>query len=227
MAKKALIVMAKRPFPGQTKTRLVPPFSPGEAARLYEALLKDTITLARAVPKVTPFVAYDPADRDSRAYFQKIAPDFQLIEQRGSSLGERLDHVLSTGLALGYDQVVAMNSDSPTLPVDLLEEAFQRLDDPLTDVVLGPCDDGGYYLIGWKRPHPRLVREVEMSTEQVLAQTLRIAAHEQLQAVLLTAWYDVDDLADLQIIERDLGAADVAVHTRRFLRDSMSKSAKS
>ncbi len=223
MSMKALFVMAKRPFPGRTKTRLVPPFSAEEATRLYEALLQDTLTLARAVPGVTPYVAYSPADRHSKAYFQKVAPDFQLISQRGLDLGERLDHVLSSGLLLGYEQVVAMNSDSPTLPVQFLEEAFQRLDDPFTDVVLGPCLDGGYYLIGWKRPHPWLVREVEMSTERVLAQTLRIAAEEGLQVALLAPWFDVDDLADLQRIRQDVGAKDVAVHTWRFVGDMVSK----
>ena len=219
MSEKALVVMAKRPFPGQTKTRLVPPFSLEEAAVLYESFLKDTLELARAAANVIPFVAYAPADRETAAYFRLLAPDFEFVAQTGPALGERLEGVLTRLLDKGFDQVVAMNSDSPTLPPAHLHEAFSRLDDPDTDVVLGPCEDGGYYLIGWKRPHPRLVREVQMSTDQVLADTLAIAADEGLHVSLIAPWHDIDDLADLRRIESDLlDSPHGAIHTRRFLR---------
>jgi hypothetical protein len=218
MSKKALVVMAKRPFPGQTKTRLTPPFTPEEAALLYESFLQDSLQLVRTVPGVIPFVAYAPADQETAAYFHQLAPDFELVAQTGAALGERLDAVLTGRLDQGYDQVAAMNSDSPTLPAAFLEEAFTRLDDPDTDVVLGPCDDGGYYLIGWKRPQPRLVREVQMSTDRVLADTLAIAAEEGLQVSLIAPWYDVDNMADLRRIQFDvLQSSPGAIHTRRFL----------
>lgn len=226
MSKKALIVMAKRPFPGRTKTRLVPPFTAEEAANLYDCLLSDTLDLVRSAAGVTPFVAYAPADQETAAYFDQIAPDFEQLAQHGAVLSERLDGVLSSCLAQGYEQVAAMNSDSPTLPVAYLEKAFQLLNDPRTDVVLGPCEDGGYYLIGWKRPHPRLVREVQMSTEQVLADTLRIAAEEQLNVSLLAPWYDVDSMADLERIQREESEeASRAAHTRRFLTENARVSA--
>ncbi len=225
MSQKALIVMAKRPFPGQTKTRLVPPFTLEEAAALYESFLNDTLELARAAADVTPFVAYAPADRETAAYFRHLAPDFELVAQTGPTLGERLEGVLTGCLDKGFDQVAAMNSDSPTLPPAYLDEAFNRLDDPDTDVVFGPCEDGGYYLIGWKRPHPRLVREVQMSTDRVLADTLAIAAEEGLQVALIAPWHDIDDLADLRRIESDLLVSPHgAFHTRRFLRNKLQSS---
>jgi glycosyltransferase A (GT-A) superfamily protein (DUF2064 family) len=118
----------------------------------------------------------------------------------------------------GYGQVVAMNSDSPTLPAEYLMDAFSRLDDPATDVVLGPCDDGGYYLIGWKRPHPRLVRDVPMSTDHVLDDTIAIAEEEKLHLSLLPTWYDVDEISELARVRQDLLAhPDIAGHTRDFL----------
>jgi hypothetical protein len=114
-----------------------------------------------------------------------------------------------------------MNSDSPTLPPDYLAQAFQRLDDDETDVVLGPCDDGGYYLIGWKRFHPRLVCEVQMSTAQVLQDTLALAAEEDLHVHLLPAWYDVDTPRDLQRVTAELSRPGRrARHTRRFLQSA-------
>ncbi len=225
MSKKVLVVMAKRPFPGQTKTRLTPPFTPEEAALLYESFLKDSLQLARAAAGVVPCVAYAPADKETAAYFRRLAPDFELTAQTGAALGERLDAVLSGQLDKGYDQVVAMNSDSPTLPPLYLADAFNRLDDPDTDVVLGPCDDGGYYLIGWKQSHPRLVREVQMSTDRVLADTLAIATEEGLQVSLIAPWYDIDNMADLRRIQFDmLDSSPGAIHTRRFLGKSLQKS---
>ena len=91
---------------------------------------------------------------------------------------------------------------------------FAALDDPAVDVVLGPCDDGGYYLIGWKRPHPPLVREVTMSAPDTLAQTLAVAARDGLRVALLPLWYDVDGPADLARLADDAGLGD---HTRAFL----------
>ena len=218
MVSKALIVMAKRPFAGQTKTRLTPFFSPQEAAALYFCFLQDALDQARSVSGVQPYVAYTPVDEETRNYFSKLAPDFGLIPQIGPSLGERLETVLASCYREGFDQVAAMNSDSPSLPTEYLAAAYTFLDDEATDVVLGPCDDGGYYLIGWKRPHPRLVREVEMSTSHVLADTLAIAEKENLRVSLLPVWHDVDELSDLVRVQRDLELRDSrASHSWAFL----------
>lgn len=220
MIMKALIVMAKRPLAGLTKTRLVPPFSFEDAAEMYGHILLDVLELVRGLDEVTPFVAYSPVDKETASYFRKLVPDFGLIPQEGATLGERLDGVLSSCLREGYNQVAAMNSDSPTLPSAYLAEAFERLDKCETDVVLGPCEDGGYYLIGWKQQHARLVRDVQMSTEQVLADTLQIAKEEGLKVELLQPWFDVDELSDLERISADEGDfSSPASHTRSFLLD--------
>jgi uncharacterized protein len=218
MGSKALIVMAKRPFPGRTKTRLTPFFSPGEAAMLYECFLRDAVQQARSVPGAVPFIAYAPNDADSREYMQKLAPDFGLLPQVGDTLGERLHSVLAGCQSLGFAQVAAMNSDSPSLPAAYLARAFMHLDDDQVDVVLGPCEDGGYYLIGWKRPSPRLVCGVQMSTSHVLEDTLAIARQEKLRVVLLPSWYDVDEQEDLVRVFQDLeGMGQQTSHTRDFL----------
>jgi rSAM/selenodomain-associated transferase 1 len=210
----ALLVVAKRPAPGQTKTRLSPPLSPDQASALYECFLRDTLDLIRQVPGIQPVVAYLPQAEAN--YFIELAPDFELILQEGDDLGARLDHALTYYLHLGYDRVVIMDSDSPTLPASYLKAAFEALDE--ADVVLGPCDDGGYYLIGLKRPAPRLLREVQMSTATVTAETLSLAAEEGLQVKLLPVWYDIDDAAALErLISETAGApAEVARYTRAF-----------
>jgi glycosyltransferase A (GT-A) superfamily protein (DUF2064 family) len=154
-------------------------------------------------------------------YFQHLAPDFELILQLGHDLGSRLDYVTSTYLELGYQQVVIMNSDSPTLPVAYLEQAFTALQNG-ADVVLGPCDDGGYYLIGMKKAVSRLLLEVRMSTETVTADTLALAGEQGLLVNLLPYWYDVDDAFTLERLQGELkeNTEIVAHHTARFLETS-------
>jgi hypothetical protein len=211
-----LLVVAKRPAAGQTKTRLSPPFSPEQAAAFYECLLCDTLDLIRRVPDVQPAIAFLPAE--SRSYFAGLAPDFELILQEGSDLGARLDNALSCCLARGYQRAVIMNSDGPTLPVSSLIAAFEELGRG-ADVVLGPAEDGGYYLIGLKQPAPKLLRGVRMSTPTVLRETLALAAGEGLKVALLPAWYDIDDVAALERLRAELDHAHdgLAPRTRAFL----------
>jgi hypothetical protein len=112
-----------------------------------------------------------------------------------------------------------MNSDGPNLPAAFLARAFEALAGG-ADVVLGPCEDGGYYLIGLSRPAPRLLREVRMSTPHVLADTLELADEEGLEVALLPAWYDVDDAGSLARLAADLAGAppELARHTRAMLQ---------
>jgi rSAM/selenodomain-associated transferase 1 len=210
-----LAVVAKRPAAGQTKTRLCPPLSGAAAAELYEHFLQDTLQIMRAVPGVERSIVFLP--ETERSYFAELAPDMTLLPQRGADLGVRLDNLLSDALANGATAAVVMDSDSPTLPPALVEEAFVRLDAG-DDVVLGPCDDGGYYLIGLRSPQPRLTRDVTMSTATVLQDTLAIAAGLGLRVHLLPVWYDVDTAAELERLHGELRdqPAGVAAHTRRW-----------
>jgi hypothetical protein len=210
----ALIVVAKRPQAGQTKTRLTPPLSPEEAADLYERFLKDTLDLIRQTANIQPIIAYLPEGEE--AYFESLAPDFQLLPQCGQDLGERLDNALSHCLQNGFAKAVIMDSDSPTLPAVYLAQAFSQLD--TADVVLGPCDDGGYYLIGLKRPAPRLLREVRMSTPTVTGDTISLAHQAGLRVALLPTWYDVDTVTELERLGEELLKLDTgrACQTRAF-----------
>jgi rSAM/selenodomain-associated transferase 1 len=211
---RALLVVAKRPVPGQTKTRLCPPLAPDQAAQLYECFLLDTLELCRSV-QAARMIAYLPPDELD--YFWQLAPDFELLPQIGESLGERLDNALTHCLSNGFDQAVIMDSDSPTLPSEYVAQAFEQL--AKADTVLGPCDDGGYYLIGLKRPQPRLLRQVQMSTPSVLRDTLALAEQVGLRVSLLPAWYDVDTIQELQRLRDELRLAQggLARHTWMFM----------
>jgi rSAM/selenodomain-associated transferase 1 len=217
----ALIVVAKQPAPGRTKTRLTPPLDPKQASQLYECFLYDTLDLVRQVQQAQPVIAFLPAETES--YFHRLAPDFDLIQQEGPDLGARLDNAISAYLSQGYQRVVIMNSDGPTLPSLYLAQAFIALEDG-SDVVLGPCEDGGYYLIGAKQPIPHLLRDVQMSTPTVAADTIALAVEADLHLHLLPPWYDVDNAASLIRLAKEVenGDRNVAVHTRRFIAQHFS-----
>ena len=219
MNSRALIVVAKQPKPGETKTRLSPLLDPEQAVELYCCFLLDTLELMRRVDGARPFVAYSPLTAEG--YFRRIAPgDFEFLPQIGDNLGQRLNNVLARCLSMGYAQVIVMNSDSPTLPVDHLQQAFELLQNPGVDVVLGPSDDGGYYLVGLKHPYPALF-DVVMSTATVLQETLVRAREQGLRTVCLPSWYDVDTPEDLQRLIGELPSLPdhVAVETRRLLAE--------
>ncbi|MBS1251198.1 MAG: 2-phospho-L-lactate guanylyltransferase [Anaerolineales bacterium] len=204
--RRLIVVMAKQPAPGRTKTRLSPPLSAEEAAELYRCFLLDKFAQMGRVEVAEPAVAqpavayWPPPGRD---YFANLAPDFELLPQAGENLSERLIGVFAESFARGYHQVMALDGDTPTLPARYLRRGLERLADPATDVVLGPCEDGGYYAIGLKHNHPSLF-DVQMSTPHVTADTLAQAEKASLRVELLPTWYDVDTPADRERSEVDL-----------------------
>ncbi len=214
---RALIIMAKQPEAGSTKTRLAEATGPEGAAELYECFLADTVDLARSADDADPVIAYHPPG--ALAYFKRLAPDAELVAQHGSQLGDRLDHVLAYCLDEGYQQVAAIGSDSPTLPLAMIDQAFAVLAKPDTDLVLGPTADGGYYLIGVKERPGRLVTDVVMSTPTVLSDTLALAAEDGLTVQLLDPWHDVDEPSDLARLRREVTATTSGAQYTRALLD--------
>jgi rSAM/selenodomain-associated transferase 1 len=214
----AVAIMAKAPHAGQVKTRLCPPLSPDEAAALYRCFLLDKIEQVRMLERVSPVVAFTP--KDSREIFGTLAPDFSLLPQRGPDLGDRLAEILERLLASGHQGAVAIDSDTPTLPVTLLQQAVDLLAAPGADVVLGPTEDGGYYLIGLRAPQPELFVEMPWSTPDVLPETRNRARRRGLRLVQLQPWYDVDTPEDLDRLRAELARFNEpgAPHTRRFFQ---------
>ena len=213
----AVAIMAKAPRPGTVKTRLCPPLLPAEAAALYRCFLLDKIAAVGALADTQPVVAYTPDD--ARAEFDGLAPGFSLVAQRGRDLGARLHSTLASLLAAGHAGAIAVDSDTPTLPGAFLQQAVHCLTRPGPDVVLGPTEDGGYYLIGVRRAHRELFDGVPWSTSDVLDVTLKRAAEAGLRAACLPSWYDVDTPDDLQRLRTVLGAetATPARQTGRLL----------
>src|SRR5829696_2863082 len=220
----AFAIMAKAPRRGEVKTRLVPPLSVDGAAALSGCFIQDIAANLLAAAEAAPidgFVAYSPPGSEA-AFAPLLPPGIGLLPPRRIGLGESLFDAASDLLAAGYGAICLVNSDSPTLPTAVLVEAARALAAAGDRVVLGPAEDGGYYLIGLKREYRRLFDDIAWSTEQVLRQTLARAAEIGLATVTLRSWYDVDDVASLRRLARELRdpaeAGYLAPHTASFLR---------
>jgi uncharacterized protein len=212
----AVAIMAKAPRAGEVKTRLCPPLSLADAAELYARLLLDKIEQVRSLKAATLAIAYAPAE--ARAFFEEVAPDFVLVGQRGADLGERLANSLGDLLDGGYRGALAIDSDTPTLPLGFLQQAIDLVMRPEIDVVLGPTEDGGYYLIGLRTVHRELFEAMAWSTNQVLGETIRRSDAKGLRVACLPAWYDIDTPDDLIRLHAAVAASESAArHTRKFL----------
>src|ERR1043166_4867385 len=202
----ALAVMTKAPQAGRVKTRLTPPLTPEEAAALNTCFLRDTasaISDAANVQKAQGVGVYTPVGAEL-AYAGILPEEFILVPQRGDKFGERLLAATDDLLQLGFSAVCLIDSDSPTLPSNAFAQAIEYLSRAEDNVVLGPSDDGGYYLIGLKKPHHELFDRIDWSTDRVLEQTIAAAREIELPVHLLPVGYDIADRVTLARLCQEL-----------------------
>ncbi len=219
MMRFAVAIMAKAPRAGEVKTRLCPPFSTTEAAELYRCFLLDKIEQVRMLEKASPAIAYTPDE--GRIFFEELAPDFFLFPQRGPDLGSRLANSFDQLFAQGYGGAMAIDSDTPTLPAPYLQQALDLIATPAVDLVLGPSEDGGYYLIGLRKLYRDLFEDMAWSTAQVMPETTRRAEIQGLKVACLPTWFDIDTANDLERLKASLHSpeGDAARHTRGFFKE--------
>jgi uncharacterized protein len=211
-------VVAKAPRPGSTKTRLCPPLSPDQAAQLAGAFLLDTIATVNRSGLTARIVCREASEQHLLAGLVGLLVPVSV--QSGNGLGDALEGAFREALADGAKAVAVLGADSPTLPGFLLREAFAALAHGF-DVVLGPAEDGGYYLLAARAVHPWLFRDMRWSTDGVASETLRRCRALGLRTHILRTWYDVDDAASLDILRTDLLRlpTGTATHTRAVLKD--------
>lgn len=190
MTGKALIVFARSPQSGQVKSRLTSLISPQEAAELYQAFLQDSLE------------QYASLNLDVRLYMSGEAPPEVLAygavirQQHGNGLGERMRKAFMETAAEGYQKMVIIGTDHPTLPDEFICSAFQSLSTPPA-ISIGPTEDGGYYLLGMNPFIDGLFDGITYSRPDVYALTLSRAYQSGANVVQLPGWYDVDTPDDL------------------------------
>lgn len=219
--------MTKAPKAGKVKTRLSPPLTATEAAGLNICFLRD---LAESIAKTTKqsgaqgIGIYTPQGAEA-LYENILPPDFFLLSQRGNDFGERLLLAAEDLFKAGFAFLCLINSDSPTVAASSFTEAVRELAKPGERIVLGPSDDGGYYLIGLKQMRRRLFEDIDWSTEHVLNQTLQRATEIGVEVHKLPTGFDVDNrgtlrrLCDELLSETQRSTSAVAPNTQEFLNE--------
>jgi len=204
--------------PGAVKTRLAATVGDAAASGLYRRFL-DTLLGRFGNVAQRRVLAYTPPER--RAEFAALAADTWSLEpQAAGDLGQRMQHYFTEAFRSGADRAVLIGSDSPTLPLEYVTAAFDLL--KTFPVVLGPADDGGYYLVGAAGEVPPIFAGVAWSTSLVWSQTQSLLQAAGIRCGVLPAWYDVDDLAGLRRMDRELAEHSPLDETLRPLREDVA-----
>ncbi len=217
--RRCLIIFAREPLMGTVKTRLQGRLSKAGCLKLYKAFLKDTLNIAARLECEERFLAYEAANK-APEHLRRIAPFFKFFKQKGKDLGERMHNAfLCVHASNKPAQMVIIGSDAPSLPAEFIAEAFLKLGG--ADLILGPARDGGYYLIGLKRPCASIFKGIKWSSGKVFEQTVKNAARLKKKTAFLKTWYDVDSACDLDYLTGALNNQDnkgVCQWTRKFLK---------
>jgi hypothetical protein len=210
--RRALLIVGKAPRAGRTKTRLVPPLSPDAAAALYRGFLLDSLSLGLELGWERLTVVHPRGS--GHALVNLVPPTVCLFEQPADGLQDALTAAFEAHLAAGFDRVVLIGSDNPTLPRRALDAACMAL--ATHDLAIGPSTDGGFYLLGLRQPHAALFESIEWSTPRVYAQIRANADALGLGVATVDMWYDVDEPADLDHLQHELQMLPptIAAHTR-------------
>ncbi len=195
MTETLLIIFVKNPALGKVKTRLAATVGEHKALEIYRQLLQHTHDIALPLAS-TKIVYYTPEIQQGDLWEEN---HFQKALQSEGDLGIRMMQAFQNGFAQGYQRICLIGSDCYQLTTAMLEEAFQKLMDQ--DVVLGPAQDGGYYLIGMRQLQVSLFKDKAWSTSSVLDQTLAAIKNADLRYALLTELIDVDEEEDLKTMQ--------------------------
>lgn len=202
-ARAAVIIFVKAPQPGHVKTRLIPGFGAEGAAALYRAMAEDMLERLSELKRVRMEIRFTPA-RDYTLVRRWLGIRRRLVPQRGADLGSRMLAACRAAFRDGSDRCVIVGSDVPELSAGLVDEALEKL--ARHDLVLGPSRDGGYYLMGMRKPLPALLTAMPWSTAQVYEETLRRARGLGLSIGRLRRLADIDTPEDVSRLARRLRA---------------------
>ena len=190
MTDAAIALFAKAPEAGRVKTRLVPPLTMEEAARVARASLEDTARhIVPEVPAAWTLFLDGAADEATRVLAREAG--MEVRAQEGPELGSRLKAAFRAMRARGARRVLAVGSDSPTLDPARIHEAIESL--AVCELTLGPTEDGGYYLIGTSGEEESIFDGIPWGSASAAATTLDRARASGLAVRLLQPWYDLDD----------------------------------
>ncbi|MEM7549042.1 MAG: TIGR04282 family arsenosugar biosynthesis glycosyltransferase [Bacteroidota bacterium] len=192
MTKECLIIFSKNPVLGKVKTRLARTIGEEKALDTYRLLLRRTRDITRNLEcdKVVYYSDYVNCEDlwNSEQYKKQ--------KQLGEDLGIRMCNALNDQFSKGYERCIIIGTDCFELTSEIIENAFKNLEDK--GAVVGPAEDGGYYLIGMTKPHQQVFQGIEWSTSKVFEKTIEIFENKNVQVVLMPTLSDVDEERDLE-----------------------------
>lgn len=193
-------IFAKYWEPGRVKTRLAATLGGEPASEIYQRFV---VTLVGRFSHCADsrLLCFTPTEQ-AEAFAETAGADWVAKPQTTGDLGARMTSFFEFCFQSGAERVVLIGSDSPTLPIEYVESAFRLLSK--ADVVLGPTDDGGYYLVGASRNVAGIFAEIDWSTPRVWEQTVARLGELRLSYDSLPQWYDVDELPDLERLRDEL-----------------------
>ena len=220
--------MLKIPVAGQVKTRLAAHIGKEDATKLYRCFIHDTFSRISLLKNIDIIAAYTPQNLISRA--KRLAPSGAIIiPQKGRDLGERLRNIFSHLFSIGYKKIAIIGADSPDLPIEYIEKSFLLLKGK-TGLVLGPAEDGGYYIIAMSNPPTppllkggeggfagEIFKDIPWSTGTVFKETIEKAKRAGLKSAILPKWYDVDEINSLKKLRNNLRSISPATKTGKLL----------
>lgn len=209
--------MAKYPEPGKVKARLAQSIGEDAATGLYQAFILDTLATAQAITIPFHIAVHPPETQEKLANW--LGPSHRYFLQRGADLGERLQNGFMTMFGQKYNQVIALASDCPDLPVEILKQAVSNLQ--THKAAIGPAPDGGYYLIGFSKDSfvPDAFKGISWSTETVFQETMAKIEAESKDVYMLPEWQDIDTKTDLQEFYRKYESqTSDTLHSMKYLR---------
>jgi uncharacterized protein len=195
----AVVLFARDPVLGKVKTRLSPFLNDETILQLYTCFLHDSLDKIRQVENADLFIGVAPSNQ-SGFFTGMPGADMRIFVQEGKELGDKMRRAIQDRFAEGYEKVVIIGSDSPSLPVSYIEQALASD----KDMVLGPSTDGGYYLIGMKGKLTEVFEGVTWGTEKVLQETCDHLVPGGVALELLPVWYDIDGPEDLKFFKTHL-----------------------
>ncbi|MBI3754600.1 MAG: TIGR04282 family arsenosugar biosynthesis glycosyltransferase, partial [Deltaproteobacteria bacterium] len=189
--------------------------TPKGAAGLYECFIQDIFSRISVLNGIDIIAAYTPQNLISRA--RRLAPSrVIIIPQKGKDLGERLQNIFYQLFSIGYKKIAIIGTDSPDLPIEYIEKSFSLLNGK-KELVLGPAEDGGYYLIAMSRNCNKILKGIPWSTNMVFEKTIKKAEKADLTSAILPRWYDVDDIESLKTLRKNIKNTPYAIQTSKAI----------
>ena len=191
---RALLVFVKNPELGKVKTRLKPELSNEECVAIYKAMVNDLVKNIQTEKYYDIFFFFTPKNSEDVVQ-QWLGNEFNLVPQSDGDLGKRMNNALNWAFENDYNNAVLIGTDCPTIDQNLIVNAFKNLEN--LDVVLGPSEDGGYYLVGTKSQQPEIFENIHWSSEVVFSETILRIEDNNLTYSELETRSDIDKYSDL------------------------------